>query len=311
MSELVLWVLARPNDAGLPFLGCLPKDVRRYDGARPEHFAQAPPPDVVFDCWIGREVLEALWPRLRCARLIHSRSAGLDGVLFEALASSDVTLTNGRGVFSAALAEFVIAALLYFAKDLGRMRRAQAARIWEPFESERLEGRTLGVVGYGDIGRAVASRARALGMRVLALRRSPAGAEDGVLAELVARSDDVVVATPLTPETQAIVGRREIAALRPHAVLVNVGRGPCVDEAALVEALSGRRIRGAALDVFEREPLAPDHPLWALDNVLVSPHCGDRARDWLERATACFLDNLERLQLGAPLSNVVDKRRGY
>ena len=184
-----------------------------------------------------------------------------------------------------------------------------------------LAGRTLGVVGYGDIGREVARRAHALGMRVVALRRRPelsAGdpladellGEDRLL-ELMARADDVVVATPLTPRTRGLVGRDAIAALKPTAVLVNVGRGPVVDEQALVEALAAGRIRGAALDVFETEPLPAGHPLWTLPNVLLSPHCADHVPGWVEAATRAFLDELERYRRGEPLRNVVDKTHGY
>ena len=176
-------------------------------------------------------------------------------------------------------------------------------------------------MGYGDIGRAVAERARALGLRVLALRRRPelsrgdplvdeALGEERLL-ELMARSDDVVVATPLTPQTRGLVGRAAIAALPPTAVVVNVGRGPVIDETALVEALAASRLRGAALDVFETEPLPAGHPLWSLPNVLVSPHCADHVPGWIEAAMRAFLDELERFRRGEPLRNVVDKKRGY
>jgi len=174
-------------------------------------------------------------------------------------------------------------------------------------------------VGYGDIGRAIAERARPLGMRVLALRRSAPGtdplADEFVaperLPDLMARSDYVAVALPLTSETRRFVDRRAIAAMKPSAVFVNVGRGPVVDEEALIEALEAKRLRGAALDVFVNEPLPSGHPFYRMENVLLSAHCADHTRTWRDDAVRLFLDNLSRFRSGTPLRNVVDKTRGY
>jgi phosphoglycerate dehydrogenase-like enzyme len=320
-SRLVVWVLARPGDPGLPALDPPPPGVRFVVGWEEGEFDPAETPDALLDCWAGPSRLSAVLARAPALRWVHARSAGLDRVLVPELVEGPAALTNGRGVFSSALAEFAIAALLFFAKDLRRLVEAQRAGRWQAFEMEPLAGRTLGVVGYGDIGRAVAQRARALGMRVLALRRRPELSrtdplvdeplgEDRLL-ELMARADDVVVAAPLTPATRGLVGRAAIAAMRPTAVLVNVGRGPVIDEPALVEALAAGRIRGAALDVFETEPLPAGHPLWTLPNVLVSPHCADHVPGWVEAAMRAFLDELERFRRGEPLRNVVDKSRGY
>lgn len=254
-------------------------------------------------------------------RWVHSRWAGIEKLLFPALVESDAIVTNGRGSFAESLAEFVMAAVLFFAKDLRRMRRSQAEGRWDPFDPEWVRGKTLGIVGYGEIGRAVAVRARAFGMRVIGLRRRPEqSAGDPLLEEVLAldrrlelmqRSDYVVVATPLTPETRGLVGEAEIQAMRPSAVLMNVGRGPCVDEKALLRALEAGRIRGAALDVFDKEPLPAGHRFYALDNVLLSPHCADHVPGWLDDAMALFLLNLELFRRGEPLKNVVDKRAGY
>jgi phosphoglycerate dehydrogenase-like enzyme len=262
-----------------------------------------------------------VWPLATGVRWVHSRSAGIENLLFPALVESDAVLTNGRGSFADSLGEFAMAAVLFFAKDLRRMRKSQAEGRWDPFDPEWVRGKTLGIVGYGEIGRATARRARAFGMRVIGLRRRPqASAGDPLLdealplerrLELMRRSDYVVVATPLTPETRGIVGEAELQAMKPTSVLINVGRGPCVDEPALLRALEAGRIRGAALDVFEQEPLPAGHRFYALDNVLLSPHCADHVPGWLEDAMALFLDNLERFREGRPLLNVVDKRAGY
>jgi phosphoglycerate dehydrogenase-like enzyme len=242
-------------------------------------------------------------------------------VLVPELVAHPAVLTNGRGAFSAALAEFVLAALLFFAKDLRRLVAQQAAGAWTAFDMERLEGRTVGIVGYGDIGRAVAARLRPLGVDVLALRRRPDRSREDPLAaeilppsrlvDLMARADDVVVSMPLTPGTRGFVGREAVAAMKRTAVLVNVGRGPVVDEPALVEALERGRIRGAALDVFETEPLPAESPLWRLPNVLLSPHCADHVPGWVDEAMRLFLRNLERFRRGEPPPGVVDKTAGY
>jgi len=321
VSSLTCWVLARPEDPGLRVLDPPPAGVRFVVGHEAEAFSAAAAPEVLFDCWAGPQLLAAALAKAPRLRWLHSRSAGLDRVLLPELIAHPAVVTNGRGPFSAALAEFVAAALLFFAKDLRRLVEDQRGRVWRPFEMRMLAGQTLGIVGYGDIGRAVACRLRPFGMRVLALRRrvERSGADPLVdevlpperLSELMARSDAVVVAAPLTAETRGMVGAAAIAAMKPNAVLVNVGRGPVVDEAALVGALAERRIRGAALDVFGHEPLPADHPFWRMDDVLLSPHCADHVPGWIEEAMRLFLDNLERFRRGEPLLNVADKHRGY
>jgi phosphoglycerate dehydrogenase-like enzyme len=251
---------------------------------------------------------------------VHSRSAGLDGLLFPELVDSPARLTNASGVFSQSLGEFVVAAILYFAKDLRRMIRNQAAGAWEPFDIVEVRGQTVGIVGYGDIGRAVAARVHALGLLAVKRHRPPAH-EAGSLAEriygpderieMISRSDYVVAAAPLTPETLGMIGEPEFAAMKPDAVAINVGRGPVIEEAALVKALSEKRIKGAALDVFDTEPLPQGHPFYKLENVLLSPHCADHTPDWLDQSMRFFLAQFERFRKGEPLKNVVDKKLGY
>jgi phosphoglycerate dehydrogenase-like enzyme len=295
--------------------------VQVVKGEHPADFVGSERPDAILVCSAGRALLEPVWPMSAGVRWVHSRWAGIENLLFPALVESDALVTNGRGSFAESLAEFVMGALLFFAKDLRRMRRSQSEGRWDPFDPEWLRGKTLGIVGYGEIGRATARLAKAFGMRVIGARRHPERSAgdplldealpDGRRLELLQRSDYVLVCTPLTPETRGLVGAAEIAALKPSAVLVNVGRGPCVDEAALLQALEAGRIRGAALDVFEQEPLPSGHPFYGLDNVLLSPHCADHVPGWLDDATALFLENLELFRRGAPLKNVVDKRAGY
>jgi len=319
--ETIVWVLARPNDAGLRVLDPPPPGVRFVVGWEPSAFDDAPRPDALLDCWGGPHRLDALLAKAPALRWLHARSTGLDRVLTDAAIAHPAVVTNGRGAFCGALAEFVVTALLHFAKDVPRLLDAQRRGAWEPCEMGALAGRTIGIVGYGDIGRAAAERLKPFGTRILALRQRPAlsmgdplvdealGADRVV--DLARRSDAVVLATPLTPSTRGLFGRVAIEAMKPTSVLVNVGRGPAVDEAALVEALAARRIRGAALDVFETEPLPPGHPLWTLPNVLLSPHCADNVPGWVEQAMHVFLRNLERFRAGEPFPHTVDKRRGY
>jgi phosphoglycerate dehydrogenase-like enzyme len=255
-------------------------------------------------------------------RWVHSRSVGLERTLFPELSDSAVQLTNGSGVFSASLGEFVLGAILYFAKDFRRMIRNQSAGVWEAFDVMPVSGQTVGIVGYGDIGRAIAARVRPLGMTVLAMKRrvsqlasadpfvERAYAPDQRL-EMLSRCDYVVVAAPLTSETRGLIGEPEFAAMNQTAVVINVGRGPVIDEGALVRALSSGRIKGAALDVFDREPLPRSSPFYKLENVLLSPHCADHTPDWLDNAMQFFIAQFDRFRRGEALLNVVDKKMGY
>ena len=252
---------------------------------------------------------------------IHARYAGLDRILFPELIQSPVPLTNGTGVFSHSLGEFVMLGALYFSKDAPRMLRAKAERRWDVFDVEEVSAQTMGIVGHGDIGRAVARRAKAFGMRVLALRRNPAprpGDEhvdriygSAELHAMLPECDYVAVTAPMTPETEGMMGPAEFAKMKPTAIIMNVGRGPVINEAAMIEALQTKRIRGAWLDVFDVEPLPADNPLWAMDNVFISAHCADHTRDWLDDAMQFFLDQFGRWKNGEPLKNLVNKQAGY
>lgn len=271
--------------------------------------------------WSGaREWLRALWPMCVNVRWVHSMAAGVDKLLFPELVESQVPLTNGSGVFSTSLGEFVLAAILYFAKDLRRMVRNQGAGVWEPFDVEEIAGKTVGILGYGDIGRTVADRVRAMGMRVLATKRHLSNLTDPLierfykpeaLREMITLCDYIVLTAPLTVETRHMINHAEFAVMKPTAVLINVGRGPVVDETVLLRALKEKRIRGAGLDVFEQEPLPDGHPFYKLENVLLSPHCADHTADWQDRAMRFFLEQYARFQRGESLKNIVNKRLGY
>ncbi|PTL76070.1 D-2-hydroxyacid dehydrogenase [Vitiosangium sp. GDMCC 1.1324] len=268
-----------------------------------------------------RDLLRTLLPRARALRWIHALSAGVENLLFEEFIHSPLPLTNSRGVYSGSLGEFALAAMLFFAKELRRLVRQQAEARWDQFMPVELRGRTLGILGYGDIGRAVAERARPFGMRILACRRRPSLSEGDPLVdevfplerrlEMIAASDYLLLAMPHTPGTYRLMGEAELRAMKPHSVLINIGRGSTVDEVALVKALEEGRLGGAALDVFETEPLPAGHAFWRLENVLLSPHCADQTPTWRDDAMALFLRNLDRFEKGEPLVNIVDKEAGY
>jgi phosphoglycerate dehydrogenase-like enzyme len=323
MKKSSILVLAAPDEPQLSMLNELRETASVLIGDSVQAFEKAAASaDVIFN-WSGSlSLIRDVFLMSPSVRWIHSRSAGLERTLFPELIASDVIMTNGSGVFSPSLGEFALAAILYFAKDFRRMIRNQMAGKWEPFDILPVSGQTVGIVGYGDIGRAVASRVRAMGMNVLAVKRHASTQNnsdpfaqriytpDQRLA-MLPQCDYMVVAAPLNGETVGLINRAEFAAMKPTAVIINVGRGPVIDERAMINALSQNKIKGAALDVFDEEPLPANHPFYKLENVLLSPHCADHTPDWLDNAMHFFLAQFEKFQRAEPLLNVVDKKLGY
>jgi phosphoglycerate dehydrogenase-like enzyme len=310
-------VLVSGDEPPLHLLSAIP----HVAGSRPDDFTEAAPQAEVIFHWSGsRDLTRSVFLACPHLRWVHFRSAGLDGRLFPELIASPIPLTNGSGVFSQSLGEFALAAVLFFAKDFHRMLRNQQAARWEQFEIEEISRQVAGIVGYGDIGRAVAWRLHAMGMQVLALKRNPPAQPDPLIAEffkpaeiaaMLGRCDYVIAAAPLTPETHHMISDAAFAAMKPTAVVVNVGRGPVIDQAALLRALTEKRIHGAGLDVFEHEPIPPNDPIWGLENVLISPHTSDRTRTWHDEAMQFFIAQYERFRNGEPLKNIVEKHLGY
>jgi phosphoglycerate dehydrogenase-like enzyme len=323
MDHDTILVLAPPAEPRLAHLEQLPQETSLAVGLTPEAFENTAADATVIFFWdFAHELLREVLRMAPHVRWVHSRAAGIDKLLFAELLSSPAVLTNGSGVFSPALGEWVLGAILYFAKNMRRLIRNQAEGRWDLFTVTEIAGQTLGIVGYGDIGRAIASRAHALGMRVLGMtRRGPlANRMDPLVSEIfapadrirmIAQCDYIAVAAPLTPETRGLIGEAEFAAMKPNAVVINVGRGPVIDEAAMIRSLTEKRIEGAALDVYDCEPLPQGHPLYYLDNVLLSPHCADHTADWLDASMRFFVAQYERFRKGEPLLNIVDKQAGY
>ncbi|HXY10657.1 MAG TPA: D-2-hydroxyacid dehydrogenase [Terriglobales bacterium] len=323
MNDGPLLVLTAPSDQNIPLLPELRQRATIVVGDSARDLTQAAIDAEIILNWSGSLVLlREVFLMSRRVRWIHSRSAGLEQSLFPELIASEVVLTNGSGVFSPSLGEFALAAILYFAKDFRRMIRNQMAGVWEPFDVTMVSGQTLGIVGFGSIGRAVAARTRALEMHVLGYSRrvSQQAKEDSLIdqvygseqrLEMLSRCDYIVVTVPLTEQTRGLIADAEFAVMKKNAVLINVGRGPTIDEPAMIKALSENKIRGAALDVFDQEPLPQNHPFYSLENVLLSPHCADHTPNWLDNAMRFFLVQLERFKHGETLLNIVDKTLGY
>lgn len=283
------------------------------------------------EVYVGFGVPEALFhaategpdARLRWA---HSGSAGVGGALHPLMRASDVVLTNSAGIYAEPMADTVLAMMLHFGRGIDLAVRAQAERRWDPAPYDAADAPvrelahcTMGIVGLGGVGRAVARRGVALGMTVVATRRRGTEGPDGVevlsgpdaLDRILPRSDYLVIAVPQTSETRAMIGARELALLPEGAVVINVARGGVIDEDALIQALRGGRVRGAGLDVFAREPLPEDSALWGLPNVLVLPHVSGASHQFWRRQTDLIIQNLRRYAAGEPLLNTVDKQAGY
>lgn len=301
--------------------------------------ADHPDVEILYTFHLPHNALE-LAPRLRWLQL---HSAGINHILdhpvmkCNAGVARDVAVTTVSGIHATPIAEYVFASILAHRWRVPMWTQCQREARWPSgrwnlYARPELRDSTLGIVGYGSIGREVGRLGQAFGMRVLALRRSPGHSKEGYapkhtgdrdgaiperffapseLGEMLPECDYVVVALPLTADTEHLIGEAELRAMRPSAYLVNIARGAIVDERALVRALGEGWIAGAGLDVFEQEPLPDESPLWAMDKVLISPHVAGFTPQYDERAVALFGENLNRYLCGEPLLNLVDKASGY
>ena len=324
------------------------KDLERIRQAAPgshivnlsvEGLADGPVDDVevLLRGWLVAEAFDRLLSRAPHLTWVHSATSGVERALTPAARARDVLVTNARGVFSRPIAEHVLLMILAVSRHLPELLELQRERTWQPLEGRELRELTIGIVGYGSLGRSVASLASAFGARVIALRRRPDGApadggqaagpddDDGFpfeprvdrvfgpdrLHDLLAESDIVVLAAPLTPETDGMIDEAAVGAMKRDAWLINVARGRLVDDTALIRALRDNRIGGAALDTFRDEPLPPGSAYWELPNVILTPHTAWSSARVLDRSIDLFCDNLVRFSRGEPLRNVVDPAAGY
>lgn len=256
-------------------------------------------------------------------RWFQQWGAGADWLLdHPEVAASELIVTTGSGVHAIPISEHILAYLFAFARALPQAIRGQTQRVWQQPEWSRifeLAGKTMVLIGVGAIGERTALMANGLGMRVLGVRQNADISTPGVeamfapeaLLEVLPQADFVVITAPLTEATRGLIGETELQAMKATAYIVNIGRGGVIDEPALVRALQAGRLAGAGLDVFASEPLPPDSPLWAMENVIITGHYAGATPIYDERAMAIFLDNLRRYRAGEPLRNEVDKALGY
>ena len=269
------------------------------------------------------DLFDRILARAPALRWVHSATAGVERVLTPSSRARQLVITNARGVFSRPIAEYVLMMILAVSRRLPSLLELQAERTWQPLESRELRDVTVGIVGFGSIGSAVAELASAFGCRVIATppargrgRRARRPGVDRVLPpeglpELLAEADFVVLAAPLTPDTAGLFGDAAIARLKPGAWVINIARGELVDERALARALRDGRLGGAVLDTFAEEPLPPGSPLYDLPNVILTPHTSWSSTRVMDRSVDLFCENLRLFAAGEPLRNVVDPTAGY
>lgn len=315
-----------------------PADLERIRAAAPgsrivllsrEGLSDEPVDDVavLLRGWLAADAFDRLLARAPRLAWVHSASAGVDRILTPAARARGITITNARDVFSQPIAEYVMTMILAVARRLPQLLELQRERTWQPLQAVELGDVTVGLVGYGSLGRTIGRLAGAFGARVVATRRRVGPGDAGVsldsdgpvellggpgaLHRLLARSDFVVLALPLTRETENLIDGAALAAMKPGAWLINVARGGLVEERALVRALREGRMGGAVLDTFREEPLSPDSPFYDLPNAIVTPHTSWSSGRVLDRTIELFCDNLVRFAAGQPLRNVVDPAAGY
>ena len=312
-----------------------PQDVSRIAAAAPgarlvtlssEGLADGPVDDVevLLHGFLAADAFERLLAHAPSLRWVHSAAAGVERLLTPAARARGLAITNARGVFSRPIAEYVLLMMLAVSRRLPQLLELQAERTWQPLAGRELRDVTLGIVGFGSIGRAVAELAAPFGPRVIAMRRDPsprpgepelpAGVDlrgPEAFGDLLAVSDFIVLALPLTVETEDLVDDRALALMKRTAWLINVARGRLIVERALLRALAEGQLGGAVLDAFRDEPLPATSPFYDLPNVILTPHTSWSSGRVLDRSVELFAENLRRFAAGEPLLNRVDARAGY
>jgi phosphoglycerate dehydrogenase-like enzyme len=320
------------------------RDLERIRAAAPgarivmvsvEGLADGPVDDVevMLRGWLSSDAFDRLLARATRMSWVHSATSGVERALTPAAVERGLVVTNARGVFSRPIAEYVLMMILAVSRRLPQLLELQRERTWQPLEGAELRDVTVGIVGLGSIGRAIGALATGFGCRVVAVRRRSDGSTDApgrddeersfgpirlarvggpeTLPELLAESDFIVLAVPLTPETEEMINAETLAKFKPGAWLINVARGRLIDERALLRVLRDGGLGGAVLDTFRDEPLPPMSSFYDLPNVIVTPHTAWSSGRVLDRSVELFCDNLRRFAAGEPLLNVVDPGAGY
>lgn len=318
-SRPVVTVLTAENEPKPPGLDPLEQQAdTRYANDLASLRSALPGSDVLMVTDFRTDIFRDAWGAADQLRWIHATSAGVDALMIPEVVESDVEVTNARGIFDRGIAETVLGSILMFAKDVPESLRLQQRHRWHHRETERVLDKRVLVVGAGSIGAEISRLIRAAGLHSTGIAREAREDPDfdrvlgnDALYDALAEADYVVVAMPLTDATRGLFDDSAFSAMPSHARLINIARGPIVQTEALVNALKEGRIAGAALDVFEEEPLPEDHPLWDLPNVLITAHMAGDFVGWRTALSEQFLDNFKRWRTGQPLFNRVDKTLGY
>lgn len=294
--------------------------IKEYQGdesARRKMDAMLAEAEVIYGILMPENLIKRA-PRLKW---LQTMSAGVDRFMKMDIWQSPVTITGVSGIHATPIGEFALEFMLMFAKRAPQCFRMQQKHEWGRYMPGVLRGKTVGIVGLGAIGKEIARLSKAFGMNTIATRRSVTKQKTARhvdillpasrLNELLAESDYVVVATPLTPETRGLIGEKELRTMKPGAYIINIARGSIIDPDALVRALEEKWIAGAGLDVTSPEPLPPDSPLWDFENVILSPHVAGGMEDYMGQANRIFCENLKRYLNGEKLLNIIDKKKGY
>jgi len=268
-----------------------------------------------------KETLPEILYEMPLLQWIHSIGSGLDKMLYyDLIHNPDIIITNAKGVYSKSLAEYVMASISYFSKQFNKLINQKDHKIWDRFPMNDINGKTIGIIGYGDIGKACAQLAKAYDMNVIALKRHVDNESDSIadriygpenLLEIARQADYVVVSCPLTTETKNLINKKFFKESKSNQIIINISRGDVINEEALINALNKNLIAGAALDVFSTEPLPASSSLWDLSNVLISPHNADYTIDSRHKSVRLFCENCRRVLNNENLLNIVNKELGY
>lgn len=310
-------VLTAEEEAELPGLEQLPDSVRveyaRDEDALRKGLEWA---DILVVTDFRSGMIERCWPDKPSVRWVHATSAGVDALMFPALVDSDIPITNARGIFNRGIAEYVLGAILMFAKDTLGNLHYQSQHRWQHRETRLIDKQQALIVGAGSIGTTVGQLLSQVGLDVVGTARSARQVEgfsavhaQEDMPDLLPHADYVIVTAPLTPATEGLFNERAFALMKPSAHFINVGRGPIMQTDALLDALNNGVIAGAALDVFEEEPLPEDHPLWDQPNVMISAHMAGDFIGWRRALGEQFVDNFRRWQANEELFNKVNKTK--
>lgn len=319
-SKPVVTVLTAPGEQEPPGMDSLRARAEvRFASDEATLRSSLPGTDVMMVTDFRTEALEAAWGCADKLQWIHATSAGVDALMFPALTKGNVVVTNARGIFDRAIAEYVLCTILMFAKDFPGSIRLQLKHQWKHRDTERAEGKQVLVVGAGSIGRQIGRLVAAAGLRPHGIARTARTDDPDFVAvhgnddlyEQLGHADYVVIAAPLTPQTEGLFDEKAFKAMKSTARLINIGRGPIVKTDDLIAALKSGEIAGAGLDVFEEEPLSEDHPLWDMENVTMTAHMAGDFIGWKRALTDQFLENFDRWHKDGELFNLVNKELGY